>query len=266
MARSNTADTANYFQVAASPVTVVPLTLACWANLANTTGGFALLNVGAKAADEYFALAAEGGVGGDPIRAEIGTSNGTGSRSVDTAGGFSANVWTHCAGVFSSIGINGTTAYINGTGTTGPVSTSGTPSGVDQTSVGAYEAGGGVFGALNGLVAEAAVWNVALTAADVASLATGVSPMLVRPDALVAYWPLWGAHSPEADLKGTRALVMVGSMAKADHCRIFQPAGRRVALDLEAGAPPAGQPAIKRMGGVQFGVGPFQTCQGMRGW
>jgi len=38
---------------------------------------------------------------------------------------------------------------------------------------------------MDGDLAEAAIWNIALSDADVARLATGESPLSVRPDALV---------------------------------------------------------------------------------
>jgi len=44
---------------------------------------------------------------------------------------------------------------------------------------------------------KVAFWNVALTAADVAVLATGVCPLLVDLEALVAYIPCIGQDSPE---------------------------------------------------------------------
>ena len=42
----------------------------------------------------------------------------------------------------------------------------------------------------DGSLAEAAIWNAALSDAEVAALATGVSPLLVRPGSLVFYAPL----------------------------------------------------------------------------
>lgn len=43
---------------------------------------------------------------------------------------------------------------------------------------------------MEGDISEVGYWNVALTDADVAVLAKGVSPLLVRPEGLVAYWSL----------------------------------------------------------------------------
>lgn len=48
----------------------------------------------------------------------------------------------------------------------------------------------GTFDFDDGTIAEIGVWNVALAAADWYALGLGVSPELVRPDALVLYWKL----------------------------------------------------------------------------
>jgi len=54
----------------------------------------------------------------------------------------------------------------------------------------------------DGLIAEVGIWDVALTDAEIASLAKGFSPLLVRPQNLKGYWPLWGTGSPERDYSG----------------------------------------------------------------
>jgi hypothetical protein len=57
-----------------------------------------------------------------------------------------------------------------------------------------------------GKVAECAAYSVSLTASEIATLATGVSPLFVRPDKLVGYWPLGGPLTPAtsgADVTGT---------------------------------------------------------------
>ena len=51
-----------------------------------------------------------------------------------------------------------------------------------------------------GDIAELAIWNIALSDDDVFALGdpdNRVSPLLVRPDALVGYWPLVGFAAPE---------------------------------------------------------------------
>jgi hypothetical protein len=54
----------------------------------------------------------------------------------------------------------------------------------------------------NGDYAEVAVWSAIPSADQRAALAAGVPASRVRPDALVGYWPLYGASTTEADLSG----------------------------------------------------------------
>jgi hypothetical protein len=54
----------------------------------------------------------------------------------------------------------------------------------------------------NGRIADVAIWNVVLTAAEFVALAAGIRPNTVRPASLKGYWPLDGVNSPEPDLSG----------------------------------------------------------------
>lgn len=80
----------------------------------------------------------------------------------------------------------------------------------------------GLFhGATPGEIAEVAVWNVALTSSDVASLAARVSPSLVRPSNLISHAPLRGEYSPEPEFRGGRSLTLYNSPVKASHPRLI---------------------------------------------
>jgi len=70
---------------------------------------------------------------------------------------------------------------------------------------------------LNGQMAEAAIYNVTLSASDAAALATGASPRLVRPDGLVMYAPL---VRELIDLRGTATLTN-NSTTVTDHPRVY---------------------------------------------
>ena len=61
--------------------------------------------------------------------------------------------------------------------------------GMDRLGVGALVRGN-VSGFYNGQAAEVGIWNVALTAAEIASLAKGMTCDKVRPQSLVFYAPL----------------------------------------------------------------------------
>lgn len=219
MARSNTGSTSNYFTNASTPVTGVPCTIASWFNVANVTTFFNLVALTDAGGNAYATLALAGDVGGDPVQA---IQSDFGEVTASTSAGFSASTWQHACGVYSAT--NSRAAYLNG-GSKGTNSSSPPSSGHAwaNTSVGAFKGSStSVFSPINGSMAETAVWNVALTDDEVLSLARGVSPRLVRPTGLVAYWPLVGRFSPELDLGNTGAypLTMTGTMATADHCRV----------------------------------------------
>jgi hypothetical protein len=58
----------------------------------------------------------------------------------------------------------------------------------------------------DGKIAECAAYSVILTATEIATLAAGFSPLFVRPDKLIGYWPLGGPLTPAtsgADVTGT---------------------------------------------------------------
>ena len=85
-------------------------------------------------------------------------------------------------------------------------------------------------------MAEVAIWNVALSDAEVAVLSGGLPHILMRPDALVRYWPLWGRHDPEIQLVGgTDSLTLNGSPAAANHAPVaIRTKGRFYPVDHSA--------------------------------
>jgi len=117
--------------------------------------------------------------------------------SAQTTTNASQDTWHHLCGVFAAS--DDRTAYLDG-GNKGTDATDLSPDYVDLTAIGAFKDNTpGEY--CSGRIAEAAIWNVALTDAEVAILADGFSPLLVRPASLVAYWPLIGRYSPEIDIR-----------------------------------------------------------------
>tara|TARA_R110002020_G_scaffold142941_1_gene315131 strand:+ start:285 stop:1106 length:822 start_codon:yes stop_codon:yes gene_type:complete len=78
-----------------------------------------------------------------------------------------------------------------------------------------------------GKIAECAAYSVSLTAAEIATLAAGFSPLFVRPDKLVGYWPLGGpftAATSGADITGTDGdLTAYNSPVEFDHPYLVWP-------------------------------------------
>jgi hypothetical protein len=94
-------------------------------------------------------------------------------------------------------------------------------------------------GAWNGDIAEVAQWSVALTTDEIAALAKGLSPLLVRPTALQFYAPVIGRYSSEPAIVGGYTGTIFGTATVADHPRIIYPESPRVLPLIAAGAPPA---------------------------
>ena len=74
----------------------------------------------------------------------------------------------------------------------------------------------------DGMLAEAALWNVVLTASQAAAIGKGVSP-LAYPTGLVGYWPLMGRYSPEINLVAGNTGSLTGT-AVQPHPRVLYPA------------------------------------------
>jgi hypothetical protein len=72
-------------------------------------------------------------------------------------------------------------------------------------------------GAMNGMIAECAWWDAALTDAEVDSLAKGTNPKRVRPSNLLEYVEMIGNLSPEPGLVGGAALTLNGPVKAENH-------------------------------------------------
>jgi hypothetical protein len=211
MARSFTQASGDYGEYAGAVVAAAPLTLACWFNSVSTTLTQFLISIGNSGSAAKFALSASGATGGDPIQA-FASGN---SASIN---GYNANVWNHAAAIFEST--TSRYAVLNGT-FSAQNTTSTTPAGLNRTAVGRRN-DSTPGSTMSGRIAEAGIWNVALSQAEITMLSIGISPLKVRPGSLVAYWPLKGIASPEQDLVGRFELTLTGS-AVGDHARVFNP-------------------------------------------
>lgn len=216
MARRFVQAGSQYLECATTPVTGVPLTLACWGLPADATAQ-TLLTVTATSGRNNFILAL-GGISttGKVSAATISTG---GSTEVLSAIAFMPGVWSHFCGVFSAV--NFRAVFLNGR-SKATDTTSVTPSGVTAINVGSgYYTSGSRQKFMSGLVAWPAVWNAALTDAEVAQLAQGTDPRVVRPQNLVAFWPLDRAGEAfEFDaspypLSGSRPVLVVSGAKPA---------------------------------------------------
>lgn len=170
-----------WFSTASVPITAAPFSMACWF-ITNQSLDRVLMSLGNSADDSHHEIFANQG-GPNLIACN---SKVAGSAAISTSGTYSDGVWTHAGGVWAST--TSRTAYFNGVaGTTNTTSKSPT---IDRFRIGARASStDGNTGCQAG-VAECAIWNVALTTAEMEALAEGYSPLFIRPESLINYWPL----------------------------------------------------------------------------
>ena len=217
MAYSFTAASSQYLSATSAPVTTWPLTMACWFNVVNATTQYALVTLGKTGANERFVLQAAGHLAGDPVATNYLDSISTNYRA-DSTSGFSANAWSHACGVHTSA--SSRTAYLNG-GSAGSNTSTATlsNSGLNLTYIGAQLDGSNpTLQPTSGLIAEVGIWNAALTAAEIASLADGMTCDKVRPQSLVFYAPLVRSLQ---DVRGGLTITNNNTATVAAHPRVY---------------------------------------------
>lgn len=204
----------------AAILTAAPITIAAWVYPENVTDVMYVISLhkAAAASADHFVLQFGGAFAGDPVRAQCNGA-GAGVVAAATTTGYSANAWHHGCAVFASA--TDRRAFLDGGGK-GTNTTSRTPTGIDSTAVGALDIG--TTGAMTGRVAELGIWNVALTDAEVAALARGISPLHIRRANLVTYNDILGLASPEPDFSGQGAhLTVSGTPTQAAHAPVMFP-------------------------------------------
>jgi len=185
-----------------TPVTAPPFTMACWFRPENDTDNQVLMgsSTGTVIAADRHLLQLRGDVAGDPL--SINSQDGPTTGYVETTTGITPNTWHHACGVFAAS--NSRSVYLDAGGKATDT-TEVTPDDLVLWSIGCQYRADAPTRRLHftGRIAEAAVWNVALTDVEVAILAAGYSPTFVRPASIVAYWPLirllpgmWGDTYP----------------------------------------------------------------------
>lgn len=184
-----------YLSNANAVTSSISCTLAAWFNTNDDTLTQVILSCGNSGNSSLLALLYAGAVAGDRLRATYTVT--TGGSANASSGTVTTNAWQHGAAVFSG---GQQTAYLNGSGVTNVIVPFGAISN-NQTFIG-RRANTGVVNYFSGMIAEAAIWSVALTSADVQQLYKGFSPKLVRPESLLAYWPLLDQATPSIDHRG----------------------------------------------------------------
>lgn len=203
-------------------VTGGEMTIACWTlpNIMTTNTFGTILSVSYEpnittsptAVYEYFELGwLRSNISVTAQRPRMRSRRGTittqvfGPANIGIGVGLTANTWVHMAGVVNVVaatpGNRTIQLYVNGsTGTISPsipAAETFVPAPFNRTTIGGTKAvsisSGGAAGCennYNGYVAECAIWNTVLTAAEIKSLYDGIPANIIRPQNLTFYAPL----------------------------------------------------------------------------
>ena len=204
--------TNQYLNTASLPVSAVPLTLACWFRANDVTSNRTLLELSTSSGANGFRLLIAGAIAGDPVYADYLVVSGTNAQ---TSSGYTANTWNHAAATFPN---NTTvTAYLNGGSSATSTGAALNPA-PTRINVGARFASSAPGLYMDGLIAEVGIWNVALSATELSSLAKGMTCDKIRPQSLVFYAPL---VRDLIDQKGGLALTNNNGAIVANHPRVY---------------------------------------------
>lgn len=207
--------TTNFLSITstAAIVAAAPVTVACWAYspaVAAFQNILGLYNSGSPENRNCFKVQLSNT---GSVRASVATN---GSEAFADGSVATNNTWFHVAGVFNST--TSRSVFLNGGGKA-TNTTSVTPALIiNRIFVGC---GGGLTMGTpmnsGGRIAECGMWNVALSDAEIAQLATGISARLIRPESLFCYMPL--VRDIVAPKFG--GLTLNGTLSAVDHPRIL---------------------------------------------
>lgn len=96
--------------------------------------------------------------------------------------------------------------------------TDATPAGLDNTVIGAFVRESVFASGTDFLIANVAVWNVALVDDEISALDRGAFPHEIRRGSLIAHWRLLGNTSPEPDaIVPNQSMTLVSAPVKGNH-------------------------------------------------
>lgn len=238
MARVFVSASSEYFISTTTPVTAAPLTMACWhRTTASDTDRFLISIAGTNT--NRFGLETSGG---GAVRAT--TRSGSFGAATATTAYSQSDVFEHSCGVWTAsnnriIYFNGVNEDDNGTDITPTVVRVGISCKALATPEEFWD----------GAIAEAAIWNVALNASEVAFLANsfiaGVPP-LVRRGNLVSYTSL--VDDADNDIMGGVTWTVNGTPTVASHVPIIQPEGQIIPFPAAAAASTGSSTSLMLMG------------------
>jgi hypothetical protein len=178
--------TNDYMEATSAVLTAGPLTFSAWINVDTTGVSHRILSISSTTGNDRWSLL-------------VGTTNvitmqvgGSGTfATVSTTNTVTAGTWHHVAGSWNTTANQPQQVWIDGV-KSGPTASNRTPvaGNLNRTLLGSTYVSSALTQYLNGRIAEAAIWDVVLSDAEVSSLAKGFRSDLIRPASLKLYLPL----------------------------------------------------------------------------
>ncbi len=201
--------------LAAAPTNTVnvPCTISLWTNISSLIENMVVFNL-QSTSDNGIYIILQTTSGTKRIKA-VFTGAAFNAESVATP---STGVWVHICAVYTSSTVF--SIFLNGTKATASVGSPSTEVNWTRGGIGNFW-NGSVNNPWDGKIAEVAVWNAALTDADVAALYAGAPPKKVVSQALAEYWA-FGGGVLRGDARGLTPTNQNSSTSAADHPRVYR--------------------------------------------
>lgn len=226
MARSFNRSLDHRFKMSEAPVTVPPFSMACWAYSTWPSGwtyqGLMEVVNGSIPADNFHQIIFFQTGSNRYLRCWTRSSAG---NAIAEKSGVPLNTWFHACGVWPTY-VGSRHIYLDGVKASNY--TIREPTGIDTTTIATRLADESIR-CWDGYMAEVGIWEGELSDDEVKILAAGYSPLFVKPQKLVAYWPFIRQaiidFDPPPDRISGYQLTPYGPPGTAVHPRIIHPAG-----------------------------------------
>ena len=207
--------TTRYLSTASAPASGTPMTMCLWFRRTSTSANQAVFSIGVDAGVHRNQLNCRSGSSPSFAIEAIAFGSLGNSRAV-TASATTLNQWDHVCNVYNSS--TSRYAYINGVASSENTTDVGSQDTATGLQVGARITSSAAGNYAGGDIAEVGIWNVALTADEIASLADGMTCDKVRPQSLVFYAPLVRELQ---DVKGGLTITNNNTATVANHPRVY---------------------------------------------
>lgn len=207
MAYGFTAASSQYLSTSSSPASGSPMTISIWAR--PTSSNTAAISVGVSGGTHRNQITVTGG--NIWAATQVGVTTSVNANGTSTATNNTRNI----CGVFNSS--TSRNIYVDGVSEGSNTGNIGVQNAADSIIIGSrYSTTLGAY--YSGWIAEVGIWNAALTDAEIASLAKGMTCDKIRPQSLVFYAPL---VRDLIDQKGRLTITNNNGATVASHPRVY---------------------------------------------